>query len=61
MYGAELALLIGWAVLVGSLVLAAACALMWVTMTVIIRREKRDLSAQYPAHAEYHAAVRRWL
>jgi protein-S-isoprenylcysteine O-methyltransferase Ste14 len=62
MYVGELALWLGWAVWLGSPLIAVAAALLFAAMQRLIRREERDLQTEFgDAYRSYAAAVPRWL
>lgn len=62
MYVGELALWLGWAVWLGSPLVAVGAALLFAAMQRTIRREERDLETQFgDAYRSYSAAVPRWL
>jgi len=62
MYVAELAMWLGWAVVLGSVVAAALAAIPFVAMSLVIRREERDLRTRFgDSFRDYADAVPRWL
>ena len=62
MYVAELALWLGWAILLGSLTVLGSAAILGWAMTRIVPREERALEASYgDSYRRYRDAVPRWL
>ena len=62
MYVGELALWLGWAILLGSPLVLLAAGLLFAAMSRLIRREERDLTTQFgDAYRSYAAVVPRWL
>lgn len=62
MYVAEMALWFGWAVFFGSLVVFIGFVVLCVAMNFIVRREERELAAQFGEdYREYETTVPRWL
>ena len=61
MYLAELGIWIGWALFYGSIPVLIGFLGFCATVNVVVRREERDLNAQFgEAYREYQRRVRRW-
>jgi protein-S-isoprenylcysteine O-methyltransferase Ste14 len=62
MYVAELALWLGWAILFGSLAVSTAFVALCIGVSILARREERDLEARFgEAYRRYEKVVPRWL
>ena len=62
MYVGELSLWLGWAIWLGSPLVALAGCVLFAEMQRTIRREERDLATRFgDAYRAYCAAVPRWL
>lgn len=62
MYLAEVALWIGWTIFFGSFAVLIGCVVMCFGVSLVVRREERDLEAQFgEAYQQYKAGVPRWF
>ena len=62
MYVAEMALWLGWAIFYGSVAVLIGFVIVCVVMSYIVRREERDLEAQFgEMYLQYKGIVPRWF